>query len=189
MFMSNKFASFFLSIAAVAALALSACANLSSSNNYGAFPNVLSQETIDYSKRLPPAIEPPFEKVVLVDPNVHAWGAYGPDGNLIKAGLATAGSTWCSDISRPCKTKPGTFRINYLGPPNCKSTLFPIPFGGAPMPYCMFFNKNQALHGTPADHVVEGNVSHGCVRMRVEDAFWLRYYFAAVGTKVIVKSY
>ncbi len=44
------------------------------------------------------------------------------------------------------------------------------------MPYCMFFNGNQGLHGSP--YVMEGNVSHGCVRLSVSDAEWLRFNFA-----------
>ena len=44
------------------------------------------------------------------------------------------------------------------------------------MPYCMFFNGGQALHGSPGG-VMLGNESHGCVRMFVSDAEWLRYEF------------
>lgn len=142
----------------------------------------------NYAARIPQHINTK-EKVVVVDPNVHVWGAYGSDGNLIKAGLATAGSDYCRDLGRRCHTKAGTFRINSLGSPNCKSSLFPMPHGGAPMPYCMFFNHSQALHGTPNPEVVEGNISHGCVRMHIPDAEWMRYNFATVGTKVIVKPY
>lgn len=57
------------------------------------------------------------------------------------------------------------------------------------MPYCMFFHNGQALHGVPPHEVGEGNYSHGCVRMHVADAEWIRYNFADVGTKVVVKSY
>jgi lipoprotein-anchoring transpeptidase ErfK/SrfK len=64
-----------------------------------------------------------------------------------------------------------------------------MPHGGAPMPYCMFFNRNQALHGSPDHEVVDGNISHGCVRMHVPEAEWLRYNFVHVGTKVIVRPY
>ena len=159
-------------------LTLSACSTFTSQDGGSS----------DYASRLPSHVDT-SEKVVLVDPNVHAWGAYGADGSLIHAGIATAGSDWCPDLGRPCHTHPGSYRINSLGNPNCKSTEFPMPHGGAPMPYCMFFNHNQALHGSPANEVVEGNVSHGCVRMEVADAEWLRYNFADVGTKVVVKAY
>lgn len=140
----------------------------------------------DYSTRLPKQIRT-SERVVVVDPRVHAWGAYSSDGNLIKAGLATAGSSWCKDIGRSCRTKVGAFRVQSLGHAKCKSSIYPLPKGGAPMPYCMFFNKNQGLHGSY--NVVEGNVSHGCVRLRVRDAEWLRFQFVHIGTKVIVRPY
>ncbi len=55
------------------------------------------------------------------------------------------------------------------------------------MPYCMYFNDLQALHGSY--ELANANISHGCVRMHVSDARWLRYNFAQVGTLVIIKSY
>jgi lipoprotein-anchoring transpeptidase ErfK/SrfK len=143
----------------------------------------------DFSARLPQHLDTGNETAVLVDPNVHAWGAYDSSGNLIRGGEASAGSNWCPDLGRPCHTHPGTYRVNSLGSPGCKSSQFPIPRGGAPMPYCMFFDRNQALHGSPDHEVVDGNISHGCVRMHVQDAAWLRYNFVNVGTKVIVRPY
>ncbi len=143
----------------------------------------------DYSSRLPDHIDTGGKKVVVVDPSVHAWGAYGPDGSLIKAGIATAGGNWCPDINRPCRTSVGTFRINSLGDGQCVSRIYPKPHGGGLMPYCMYFSGGQALHGSPDGAVVEDNISHGCVRMRIVDAEWLRYNFASVGTKVIVRPY
>lgn len=152
-------------------------------------PNPLvAQPTPDYTERLPHHIST-TEKEVLVDPNVHAFGAYNSDGELVRAGLVSAGSDWCPDLGRRCHTASGTFRVNSLGSPHCKSSMFPIPHGGAPMPYCMFFHRNQALHGSPDHEVVEGNISHGCVRMHVFDAEWLRYNFVNVGTKVVVRPY
>jgi hypothetical protein len=143
------------------------------------------QRKADYASRIPSEISSK-EKVIIVDPRVHVWGAY-QNGKLLRAGLATAGNSYCPDIHRACRTKAGTFRIQSLGASNCKSTIYPLPKGGAPMPYCMFFNGNQGLHGSGA--VVEGNVSHGCVRLRVGDAEWIRFNFANIGTKVIVKPY
>lgn len=136
---------------------------------------------------MPSQIPAPGQKVIIVNPNIHAWGAYSPDGTLLRSGLATAGNSWCPDIHRSCRTRAGTFRIFSLGGPGCKSSKYPLPRGGAPMPYCMFFNGNQGLHGS--HEVVAANVSHGCVRLRVDDAAWIRYNFANIGTKVIVKPY
>ncbi len=137
--------------------------------------------------RLPRRISSYGEPVIIVDPHVHAWGAYTGEGILLRSGLASAGSNWCSDLGRSCRTKSGSFRIYSLGDGDCVSKKFPLGEGGAPMPFCMYFNGGQGLHGS--NEVVSGNVSHGCVRMHVSDAMWLRFKFARVGTKVIVRSY
>lgn len=177
------------------AVFLNACSTTrSADNNYSSISSKQTEELEiepaksrpDYAMRLPQHINT-RERTILVDPNVHAWGAYDANGNLIRAGLATAGDDWCEDIGRPCRTKAGTFRIFSLGSESCKSSIYPLPKGGAPMPYCMFFNGNQGLHGSP--WAVEGNVSHGCVRMKVNDAEWVRFQFARPGTKVIVRPY
>jgi hypothetical protein len=144
---------------------------------------------------LPATIAPPGEKVIIVDPNVHAFGAYSPDGVLQHWGIATAGSNWCRDLHRPCRTRSGTFRIFSLGSFGCVSSKFPLYRGGAPMPYCMYFHGGQALHGSY--DVVRGNISHGCVRLHVDDAKWLRFEFVEGptpandfrGTKVIIRPY
>lgn len=146
---------------------------------------------------VPDQISAPGEKVIIVNPRTHTWSAYDADGVLIRSGLATAGSSWCRDLHRPCRTKSGSFRIYSLGSSSCRSHKFPLPRGGAPMPYCMFFNGGQGLHGSPASHVVAANISHGCVRMHVEDARWLRFEFVDGpnssngyrGTRVIVRPY
>ncbi|MBA3661529.1 MAG: L,D-transpeptidase [Gammaproteobacteria bacterium] len=144
-------------------------------------PNLVS------ASALPSNIDPPGEKVIVVSPRVHAWGAYDADGQLLKSGLASAGANWCKDINSPCRTHTGSYRIEALGDGKCISLRFPIPHGGAPMPYCMYFNGNQALHGSY--NVVAGNISHGCVRMRVSDARWIRYNFAEAGTRVVILPY
>ncbi|HEU5280655.1 MAG TPA: L,D-transpeptidase [Gammaproteobacteria bacterium] len=170
----------------LSALALSSCAYKSNSGYHKKSP--ANAPTPNYAARLPSSINT-TEKVIVVDPRVHVFGAYDASGNLLRAGLATAGASYCPDVKRACKTKAGTFRIQSLGAAGCKSSIYPLPNGGAPMPYCMFFNKNQGLHGSAARNVIEGNASHGCVRVRVQDAEWLRYNFAKIGTKVIVKPY
>lgn len=159
---------------------------------------ILSQPTFA-SRRLSSSISsqitPPGEKLIIVDPNVHEWGAYSKDGKLLRSGIATAGSNWCRDIGRRCRTKAGSFRIFSLGSSRCVSRKFPVGRGGAPMPYCMYFNGGQALHGSY--EVVRGNISHGCVRLHVEDARWLRFNFVEGpnagnnyrGTRVIVRPY
>lgn len=147
-----------------------------------------SYKSANYIQRLPQQL-PTHEKVIVVDPNVHAWGAYDSNGTLLKAGLATAGGAYCEDTGRSCRTAVGSFRIHSMGPEDCRSSIYPMPTGGGLMPYCMFFHGDEALHGSPDSIVVENNVSHGCVRMTIPDAEWLRYNFASVGTKVIVRPY
>jgi lipoprotein-anchoring transpeptidase ErfK/SrfK len=168
-------------------LTLSSCSSLSGPDG-GSYGSYAYNEPADYSSRLPQTM-PAGEKLVVIDPHTHTWGAYGSDGNLIRSGLATAGSSWCPDLGRPCHTSTGTFHVSSLGSADCKSRIFPKPKGGAPMPYCMFFNGGQAMHGSSDGEVVEANISHGCVRMHVADAEWLRFNFVNVGTKVVVKSY
>lgn len=127
------------------------------------------------------------EKVIIIDPRAHRWAAYSAEGKLMRSGLATTGARWCDDLGRPCKTSSGTFRIYSLGDSSCVSKKFPLGEGGAPMPYCMYFNGGQGLHGSY--ELARAHLSHGCVRISVNDARWLRYKFATVGTKVVVKSY
>ena len=129
------------------------------------------------------------EKVILVDPKVYAWGAYDETGKLIRAGMASAGADYCPDEGQPCRTNTGKFRIHRLGDETCVSHTYPIGNPGSLMPYCMFFNGGQSLHGTPDQMLVEANISHGCVHMRIPDAEWLRNNFADVGTRVVVLPY
>lgn len=135
------------------------------------------------------------EKVIVVDPRRHTFTAYNANGRVVRSGVASSGRNYCPDIKRACRTRTGSFRIYHLGDGKCYSTRYPIPHGGAPMPYCMYFNGNQALHGSY--EVGNANLSHGCVRLRVSDAAWLRYHFVETpnasngfrGTLVIVKPY
>jgi len=159
-------------------------------------PNTIaSGDLLDYSP-FPRQIQAPQEKVIIFDPRRYAWAAYGADGQLVRWGPATGGQNWCNDIEEDCHTKTGRFRIYSMGNSSCVSSKFPIPDGGAPMPYCMYFNGGQALHGSPGG-VMLGNESHGCVRMFVRDAEWMRYEFVDPpdetndfrGTEVIVLPY
>lgn len=184
-----------LSLFCLIALVTTSCSTYTS-RNIGSNSSLAMQQRTNvasapknYASRLPQHMDTHGQKVILIDPNVHVFGAYSASGQLERAGLAVAGSSWCADRGRPCKTKAGTFHIQSLGNANCKSTIYPLPRGGAPMPYCMFFNGNQGLHGTYPGGLAEANLSHGCVRLSVADAEWIRFNFANVGTKVIVKPY
>lgn len=176
-----------VALSVVTALALSSCSSSMKSTDEGSYRAPVATN-VNVDGRLPQHIQT-SEKTVIVDPRQHAWGAYDKDGNLLKSGLATSGSSYCPDLKRGCQTAVGSYRIQSLGDVACKSKSFPLPRGGAPMPYCMFFHNGMALHGSPSPEVQDRNISHGCVRMHVADAEWLRFNFADVGTKVVVKPY
>lgn len=140
-----------------------------------------------------PRIEPEGEKQIIVDQDKLAWGAYDEHGQLVRWGPIASGSTKCSDSNRSCLTITGIFRIFSKENEHCKSGVFPIGRGGAKMPYCMYFHKGFALHGS---HDMPGyRASHGCVRMFTRDAKWLNLNFVELsnegnqhlGTKVVVK--
>lgn len=173
-----------VALSIVAAFSLASCSTTTTTTEQTVRPS----SNVSVEGRLPEKIQT-SEKTVIVDPRQHAWGAYDSQGNLLKTGLASAGSSYCPDLKRPCHTSVGTYRIQSLGEVSCKSKIFPMPRGGAPMPYCMYFHGGMALHGSPDPEVQDANISHGCVRMHVADAEWLRYNFANVGTRVVVKPY
>jgi len=150
-------------------------------------PKKKASHHYSYSSRLPAQIDSPNENVIIINPHKHVWGAYTADGKLVRSGLATAGGSWCRDIRRPCHTRTGVFRILSLGGPECVSKKYPVHKGGAPMPFCMYFNNSQAIHGS--HELADANISHGCVRVSVSDARWIRFNFAEQGMKVIIKPY
>jgi hypothetical protein len=120
--------------------------------------------------------------VVIVDLNKLAWGAYNAQGQLVKWGNASGGKGFCEDIGKGCKTITGTFTFYRKQGSGCKSNLFPVGKGGAPMPYCMHFSGGYALHG---GNVPDFNASHGCIRVPTREAQWLNQNFVRVGkTKV-----
>ncbi len=143
----------------------------------------------DYESRMPQHFNTGGEKEIVVNPRVRAWGAYDANGDLMRSGIATSGGDWCHDTGRPCRTATGTYRLRSLGDEDCKSSKYPLPNGGGPMPYCMFFKGGQSIHGSPPMGIVDDNVSHGCVRIPIPDAEWLRYNFASVGTKIVILPY
>src|SRR3990167_1331171 len=98
-------------------LVLSSCAYTTGSDGHKARQSQgssVKKSPPNYAARMPKHINV-REKVVVVDPSVHAWGAYDANGNLLRAGLATAGANWCADIGRSCRTSVGSFRVNSLG--------------------------------------------------------------------------
>lgn len=139
------------------------------------------------TSNMPATISPLGEKAIIVNPKKHTWGAYTANGKLIRSGTATSGAKRCPEDDSSCRTAVGRFRIFRMGDSDCYSKQYPIPNGGAPMPYCMFFNGGQAIHGSNA--VYRQNASHGCVRVEPWEAEWIRYEFAQQGTLVIIQPY
>ena len=123
----------------------------------------------------------------IFNPRTHTWKAIGSNGRVVASGPASGGRGYCPDIGRSCRTPTGKFYVISKGGAGCKSSRYPIGKGGARMPYCMFFSKLYAVHGS--SDVPNYNASHGCIRVRPSDAKWLSENFIKVGTKVVVKPY
>ncbi len=121
------------------------------------------------------------------NPNTTSWKAINDNGKVVRSGRASGGRHYCPDIRRSCKTPSGVYHIISKGGPGCRSSRYPVGKGGAPMPYCMFFSKYYAVHGSY--DVPKYNASHGCIRVTPSDARWLSKSFMRIGTKVIVKPY
>ncbi|KTD82313.1 L,D-transpeptidase [Legionella waltersii] len=125
--------------------------------------------------------------VFIFNPNTLTWKAINANGKVIKTGRGSGGKHYCKDVGRSCKTPSGVFTVISKGGAGCRSSRYPVGRGGSPMPYCMFFSKLYAIHGSY--DVPNYNASHGCVRVRPSDAKWLSQNFITIGTKVIIKSY
>lgn len=127
------------------------------------------------------------ENTVIVDQSELAWGAYSSSGKLLNWGPISGGKNYCADVGSKCTTVKGEFTFTRKKNASCVSGKYPIGKGGAPMPYCMFFHRGYAMHGSP---VVPGyNASHGCVRLFNEDAEWLNTEFVQIGkTKIIIRQ-
>ncbi|CAL7959651.1 Enhanced entry protein [Gammaproteobacteria bacterium] len=153
-----------------------------------AIPNNLRENDPLAFAPFPDRITPLDRTVIMVDLEKQAFGAYDASGKLVRWGPVSGGQDYCPDIGRPCHSPTGIFYVQYKEGPDCFSSKFPIPDGGAPMPYCMYFHGGYAMHGC----VLPGyNASHGCIRMFTEDAEWLNKNFVEFGaktTEVIVQQ-
>ncbi|MCE3045821.1 MULTISPECIES: L,D-transpeptidase [Legionella] len=156
-------------------------------------PKDLNQKTLLDFAPFPQKIEPEDEKQVIVDQDKLAWAAYDVNGKLVNWGPISSGRDKCSDSNHSCRTMTGIFHFFSKENEKCRSNVFPIGRGGAKMPYCMYFHKGFALHGS--DDMPGERASHGCVRLFTQDALWLNHEFVEIanpkinrlGTKVIVR--
>ena len=126
------------------------------------------------------------DRVFVFDPSQHHWFAF-ENGKVVADGKASGGAHYCKDVGRSCRTPVGSFRVYRIGNAGCRSSRYPKPNGGAPMPYCVFFNGAYAIHGSP--DVPNHHASHGCIRVKTADAKWLHKHFLLHGVQVIVKPY
>lgn len=159
-----------------------------------AVPENLENITLLDVAPFPKQIDPSNNKMIIVDQDKLAWGAYARDGALVKWGPISSGKNYCKDIGRSCITISGEFYVFVKKGKRCRSNIFPVGRGGSKMPYCMFFYRGYALHGS---YEVPGyRASHGCVRLFTRDAKWLNLKFVELpseennflGTKVVVQK-
>ncbi len=154
--------------------------------------NLANKTLLDFSP-FPLKIKPEGEKQIVVDQDKLAWGAYDVNGHLVKWGPISSGRDKCSDSNHSCRTMTGIFHFFSKESEKCRSNMFPIGKGGAKMPYCMYYHKGFALHGS-AD-MPGYRASHGCVRMFTTDAMWMNHEFVETarpdaniaGTKIVVR--
>jgi lipoprotein-anchoring transpeptidase ErfK/SrfK len=125
--------------------------------------------------------------VFIYNPNSLYWAVYDSQGQLMKTGHGSSGREYCPDLGHGCKTPSGTYHIYSKAGPGYKSKIFPMPRGGAPMPYAMFFSGGYAVHGSY--DIPNFNASHGCVRISAPDAAWLNQDVLTNGSTVIVYPY
>jgi lipoprotein-anchoring transpeptidase ErfK/SrfK len=122
-------------------------------------------------------------KVFVFNTGSQTWSVYD-HGHVIRSGHGSSGKSYCPDLKRGCRTPHGSFRIYNKVGANFRSSTYPLPHGGAPMPYGMFFHKSYAIHGS--NSVPRHAASHGCIRVPTGSAHWLNQHLP-VGTKVVVR--
>ena len=64
-------------------------------------------------------------------------------------------------------------------------------YGLTPMPYAVFFHRGYAVHGTMESYNLGHAASHGCVRLRPDNAailYWLVRKHGMKNTKVVVMN-
>lgn len=152
-------------------------------------PKNLDNLTLLDISPFPRTIPSIHEKQIIVDQDKLAWVAYDANGVQVMWGPIASGRDKCSDSNNSCRTLTGIFRIFSKENEHCISNTY----DRARMPYCMYFHKGFALHGS--NDIPGYRASHGCVRMFTQDALWLNHNFVEtstdannhLGTKVTVR--
>jgi L,D-transpeptidase ErfK/SrfK len=148
-----------------------------------AIPDSFGASFMDHAP-FPQEGEATGSKRIIISISKLAFGAYDGNGQLQYWGPVSTAKGYCPDLHHGCHTPTGSFAIYNKGGAGCVSKKFPVGRGGAPMPYCMFFNGGFAMHGS--NDVPGYNASHGCVRMFTSDAKWLNHEFTSGEHKVSV---
>ena len=136
---------------------------------------------------LVPGIQLAANNAFIYNPRSLQWTAINEQGKVVRTGPGSGGRSYCPDIHRSCRTPSGTYHVMSKRGADCRSSRYPVGRGGAAMPYCMFFSKYYAIHGSY--DVPNRNASHGCIRVKPNDAYWLHRNFIKIGTTVVVKPY
>lgn len=142
------------------------------------------KDLMDYAP-FPEYIDPTGKRLVLIDISDQAFAAYNSDGVMVHWGPISSARGYCPDTGEKCTTVLGNFHVTRKQGAGCKSNTYPIGKGGSPMPYCMFFHKGYAIHGSTLPGFP---ASHGCIRLMYKDAEWLNKGFANIYTQVVVQS-
>ena len=85
------------------------------------------------------------------------------------------------------KRPPERIILRLPNPRWARSSKYPLPDGGASIPYYMGFFSQYGFHASR--NVPGRHASHGCIRMFFEDAEWLHDEWVEVGTKAIIRKY
>ena len=135
--------------------------------------NITQMDVAPFPKQIVP--EDKGVSYIIVDLALQAYGAYDKTGKLVQWDPVSSGKVFCNHVVGTCNTPPGKYVLHDKRGKKCKSGKFPVRStgrGGANMPYCMFFHRGYALHGSP----MPGHpASHGCVRTNADGAKWLNH--------------
>ena len=104
-----------------------------------------------------------MDKVVILDKNIQAWGAYA-HGELMRWGIISTGA-------QSSRTPSGRFNINWKQEYRV-STLSPADDPWE-MYWVMNIHESRGIHLHQYALPTSGPASHGCIRMLEPDAMWL----------------
>lgn len=117
-------------------------------------------------------------EVNLTEQTTYVWEG----GKVIKTFVISSGRD-----TPATETHTGQFRTSWRTPEQDLGCSDNFSYCTEDVPWVMYFNGDEAFHGTYWHNNFGTRMSHGCVNMRIEDAKWL-YYWAPNGTEVWVHN-